>query len=488
MDKGLLNPTDIKLAEIEQVPMHEDLVNPFEENPITTNRNALAVNAVNIAIQTTTPDTSTPTSAHTLPDIELPTIDYADLYGQETVGDSSSSASRLSTSIRDRDESVRYPLVGYSERNEDKRRIVDFDMNQARNGQLLPLQQGYHLQYPQEMGSVQFPQEPQNIYPVQENGYLIQDPYDQQQEYGQAPIYNQQHQNYGRTFNPSEKINNPHYQQLQESNLNFRPRQDSRFKDPNFYPSRQKQPTPRTSLQRQADGIGIPPVTRYCCGIFRTRKKCRLICIPIFVILVIAIGLTTFLIYPRSLDIGMTSGLYQTGEVNLSGDFKRSNLKLSLSLFGNFSAHSPNHIPYPAHISVQGSLMNPNDKSPARVNGQTSTSLKADKQLYTSPGHNSFQTLLYYTYTQSSGPYTKNLLRQVDFKQVDGDLQTLFLSCSPELIGVLPYPNRKLKTLTVKLDWRVDVSITNHGGGVERDLECPEGIMRMLKKIAEGFD
>ncbi|KAJ3269586.1 hypothetical protein HDV01_001187 [Terramyces sp. JEL0728] len=176
--------------------------------------------------------------------------------------------------------------------------------------------QNYYEQeqpYPQQYDN-QYPSHPQGYGYDQHNQQYGEYDYQQGYQYGQ-PEYEQSHPSYApNSAYTASYQNQGHYPPEEDyphtiSNYESSYQHSVHSHDPSEYgknvkfdkdaKSEKNVPSPLKSNRMSAMSTGSYVHERYCCGMFKSKRKCTLVCVPIWIIILAIIGIAGFFLYPR---------------------------------------------------------------------------------------------------------------------------------------------------------------------------------------------
>jgi hypothetical protein len=222
--------------------------------------------------------------------------------------------------------------------------------------------------YVQRNLAQQYMQSTESPYQPPTNGYS--------QRYSPAqtmPVYNQ-------GYNPSEVSYQPSYQQ-----------QPVRYQQNNYPPSSHGSQKPLPSMP--SNNVGTPSVSdeksklnrfssisgksitteRYCCGMFKSKKRCLLVCVPLLLFLFIALGVTGFFLWPRvpGFQIGapLNVNTREFGNIEILRNASPENpFRGRFDLRVDVTVRSENYIPWNINeIRIDGTLIDPEKNSPNSI-------------------------------------------------------------------------------------------------------------------------
>jgi hypothetical protein len=109
---------------------------------------------------------------------------------------------------------------------------------------------------------------------------------------------------------------------------------------------------------------------RYCCGMFKSKKKCTLVCIPLCIFILAAIGVTMFFVWPRvpGFKVGTPQNV-NTKALGTIEDLRNASkerpFRASFDLRVDITVASENYIPWNiGELKIDGKLINPITRRP----------------------------------------------------------------------------------------------------------------------------
>jgi hypothetical protein len=258
--------------------------------------------------------------------------------------------------------------------------ISSFHDLQPRNQQQ-ELYQNYPGQYYQPQYEMQ-----QTQYDIQQTQYGMQQPqYGMQQpQYGMQPQYEQVYQAPTNVeYQPSSQAQTmPVYNQhaYAPSNVSYQtsynPAYQKNQQHVQFTPSTISAPAPMiskesTNLNRFSSMSGKSVNTeRYCCGMFKSKKKCTLVCIPLCLFILAAIGIAIFFVWPRvpTFKVGSPQNV-NTKEFGTIEDLRNASperpFRATFDLRVDITVQSENYIPWNlGELKIEGALIDPRTNRP----------------------------------------------------------------------------------------------------------------------------
>ena len=217
----------------------------------------------------------------------------------------------------------------------------------------------------------------QTPYPAQQQIGYVQEHHYQQQQIGHV-----QEQHYQQPFQEQ-----PYQQPYQQGHVYQGPASEVSYQssgyDRNLHPKAvayQNAPASECRLASEKSKSNLNRFSsisgksinseRFCCGIFKSKKKCFWVCVPLWVFIVIALALTGFFVWPRipGFKIGAPQNV-NTKEFGSIEDLRNSSpdspFKARFNLRVDVTVQSENYIPWTFNeIKIDGTLINPETGKP----------------------------------------------------------------------------------------------------------------------------
>jgi hypothetical protein len=185
------------------------------------------------------------------------------------------------------------------------------------------------------------------------------------------PVYNQAYAASEVSYQPPYQQQPVRYQQQQ----NYAPSSHGSQKPlPSMPPNQMGAPSisdEKSNLNRFSS-ISAKSVNteRYCCGMFKSKKRCMAICIPLLLFLVIALGVTGFFVWPRvpGFEIGapVNVNTREFGNIEILRNASPENpFRGRFDLRVDVTVRSENYIPWNINeIRIDGTLIDPERNRP----------------------------------------------------------------------------------------------------------------------------
>ncbi|KAJ3306798.1 hypothetical protein HDV03_003835 [Kappamyces sp. JEL0829] len=250
--------------------------------------------------------------------------------------------------------------------------------------------------------------------------------------------------------------------------------------------SRAKRPRPPVEKdepsKRDSHLLDSEQSARYCCGIYKSRRQCLLICSPITIVLIVGLAITAFFIWPRepNFQFGLPSKLSDT-QMGSVDDLRAGTFKALFRWNVNMTIHSNSYIPWSTDFSVVVNIASPvrdstNFYGPLGT-GVKTIDLPAQGQILKGYDMNMTYVLEAAINSRSDITLAKTPI-----------LFSLFMSCNPNALGFEAYPNHPAGVLGVHAKSSVQFLNFQFNGAVSKpSFSCPSAITDILTFISTNI-